>query len=87
MKKTGKLGCKPARIMLELNWKQKDGNKDTPVDKGKYQRLVSKLIYLSFTKRDIAFAVIVVSQFMHSPTQLTPRYHQLHSQVLKRKPW
>lgn len=32
-----------------------------------FQRLVGKLIYLSHTRPDIAYAVSVVSQFMHSP--------------------
>lgn len=39
------------------------------VDKGRYQRLVGRLIYLSHTKQDIAFAVSLVSQFMHNPTE------------------
>ena len=39
------------------------------VDKGRYQRLVERLIYLSHTRLDIAFAVNVVSQFMHNPTE------------------
>jgi hypothetical protein len=34
---------------------------------GHYQRLVGKLIYLTVTRPDIAFAVSVVSQFMHAP--------------------
>ncbi|XP_071727443.1 secreted RxLR effector protein 161-like [Rutidosis leptorrhynchoides] len=34
-------------------------------DKGRYQRLVGKLIYLAHTRPDIAHAVEVVSQFMH----------------------
>lgn len=33
----------------------------------RYQRLVGKLIYLSHTRPDIAYAVGVVSQFMHKP--------------------
>jgi len=37
------------------------------VDKGRYQRLVGRLIYLSHTRPDIAYAVSVVSQFMHEP--------------------
>ena len=41
--------------------------KDPPVDKGSYQRLVGKLIYLAHTRPDIAYAVSVVSQFMHCP--------------------
>ncbi|XP_022009488.1 uncharacterized mitochondrial protein AtMg00810-like [Helianthus annuus] len=36
-------------------------------DKERYQRLVGKLIYLSHTRPDIAYAVGVVSQFMHQP--------------------
>ncbi|XP_071739272.1 secreted RxLR effector protein 161-like [Rutidosis leptorrhynchoides] len=37
------------------------------VDKGQYQRIVGKLIYLSITRLDIAHAIGVVSQFMHPP--------------------
>ncbi|BBH08170.1 cyclin-dependent kinase B1 [Prunus dulcis] len=36
-----------------------------------YQRLVEKLIYLSHTRPDIAYAISVVSEFMHSPS----KYH------------
>jgi len=39
------------------------------VDKGRYQRLVGKLIYLSHTRPDISFAVSTVSQFMNSPNE------------------
>ena len=45
-------------------WEKGEG---VPVDTGRYQRLVDKLIYLSHTRPDIAFSVSVVSQFMHSP--------------------
>ena len=34
-------------------------------DRGQYQRMVGKLIYLSHTQSDIAYAVGVVSRFMH----------------------
>ena len=40
-----------------------------PTDKGRYQRLVRKLIYLAHTRPDIAYAISVVSQFMHSPSE------------------
>jgi len=39
------------------------------VDKGRYQRLVGRLIYLSHTCPNIAYAVSVVSQFMHTPRE------------------
>ena len=46
---------------------EKDGS--SPVDKGRYQRLVGKLIYLSHTRPDISFPVSMVSQFMNNPTE------------------
>jgi hypothetical protein len=47
---------------------------DVTVDKGSYQRLIGRLIYLSHTMSDIAYFVNVVSQFMHNPkeTHLRP---------------
>ena len=64
----GMLCCKPIETPIEQGGKRKlfDGD---PVDKERYQRLVGKLIYLSHTQLDIAFAVSVVSQYMHSPCQ------------------
>ncbi|RDX67696.1 putative mitochondrial protein, partial [Mucuna pruriens] len=44
-----------------------DHKEGTPVGTSHYQMLVGKLIYLSHTPPDIAFAVSLVSQFMHSP--------------------
>ncbi|XP_048234317.1 uncharacterized mitochondrial protein AtMg00810-like [Ricinus communis] len=38
-----------------------------PVDKGKYQRLVGRLMYLAHTRPDLAYALSIVSQFMHNP--------------------
>ncbi|XP_072062323.1 uncharacterized protein [Arachis hypogaea] len=41
-----------------------------PVDKGRYQRLVGRLMYLAHTRPDlIAYALSVVSQFMHNPRE------------------
>jgi hypothetical protein len=37
------------------------------VDKSKFQRLVGRLIYLLHSRPNIAYAVSVVNQFMHSP--------------------
>lgn len=60
-------GCRPAETPIDPNLKfAKDGKS---IDRGRYQRLVRKLIYLSHTRPDIAFVVNLVSQFMHSPRE------------------
>ena len=66
---TGMTSCKPADAPIDLNEKLSDIGGD-PVDVGRYQRLVGKLIYLSHTRPDIAFAVSLISQFMHSPKKV-----------------
>ncbi|CAL2254960.1 unnamed protein product [Prunus armeniaca] len=40
-----------------------------PTNKERYKRLVGRLIYLSHTRPDIPYAVSVISQFMHSPSE------------------
>lgn len=52
---------------MEPNLKLQSAETENMVDKGRYQRLVGRLIYLSHTRPDIAFAVSMVSQFMHAP--------------------
>lgn len=37
------------------------------MDRGRYQRLVGKLIYLAHTRLDLAYAPSIVNQFMHNP--------------------
>jgi hypothetical protein len=63
---TGMLGCRPALTPIEQNHRLTSAS-GQPVDREQYQRLVGRLIYLSHTRPDIAFAVSVVSQFMHDP--------------------
>ncbi|CAL8990138.1 unnamed protein product, partial [Prunus brigantina] len=65
---TGLLGCKPADTPIEMNHKLCEGMDQEPTNKEQYQRLVGRLIYLAHTRPDIAYAVSVVSQFMHSPS-------------------
>ena len=36
------------------------------IDKGRYQRLVGRLMYLAYTRPDLAYALSIVSQFMHN---------------------
>ncbi|CAN1141377.1 Retrovirus-related Pol polyprotein from transposon TNT 1-94 [Linum perenne] len=66
---TGMIGCKPADSPMQQNIQFSREKEVKPTDKGRYQQLVGKLIYLSHTRPDIAFAVSVVSQFMNAPTE------------------
>ncbi len=65
----GLLECKPVDTPIVQNHKLGIYPDQKPADKGRYQRLVGKLIYLSHTRPDIAYAVSVVSQFMHCPSE------------------
>ncbi|KAK3006048.1 hypothetical protein RJ639_017338 [Escallonia herrerae] len=66
LEETGKLGCRPSNTPIEPNHRLAEFMEGESTDKGMYQRLVGKLIYLSHTKPDIAYAVSVVSQFMQN---------------------
>ena len=64
------LDCKPVETPAVQNLKLGEYPDQIPANKERYQRLVGKLIYLSHTRPDIAYAVSVVSQFMHSPSDM-----------------
>ncbi|BBG99537.1 ABC-2 type transporter family protein, partial [Prunus dulcis] len=66
---TGMLDCKPADTPIVQNHHLGEYPDQVPTNKERYQRLVGRLIYLSHTRPDIAYAVSVVSQFMHSPSE------------------
>ncbi|RVW43692.1 Retrovirus-related Pol polyprotein from transposon RE1 [Vitis vinifera] len=69
LKETRMPGCKPVDTPIDLVKKIGEQKESTPVDTGRYQLLVGKLIYLSHSRSDIAFAVSVVSQYMHAPCE------------------
>ncbi|XP_057720233.1 uncharacterized mitochondrial protein AtMg00810-like [Arachis stenosperma] len=69
LKEIGKLDCKITRVPIEQNHRIGNDEESPKVEKTQYQRLVEKLIYLSHTRPDIAYAVNVVSQFMHDPRE------------------
>ena len=60
------LDCKLVDTPIDVNH-MLELSKGAIVDIGRHQWLVGKLIYLSHTWSDLAFAVSMVSQFMHSP--------------------
>ena len=67
--KTGMLGCKPAATPMDSTKKREAETADVPVDRGRYQRLLGRLIYLSLPTPYIDFSVSVASQFMNNPTK------------------
>ncbi|XP_062028337.1 uncharacterized mitochondrial protein AtMg00810-like [Rosa rugosa] len=74
------LACKPADTLVEQNHKLAEYPDQVPTNRERYQRLVGRLLYyLSHTHPDIAYAVSVVSQFMHdlSEDHMNAVYHIL----------
>lgn len=63
------LRYKPADTPMDPTSKLGRKEDSDLVDKGCYQRLVGKLIYLSHTIPDIGFSIGVISQFMNNPTE------------------
>ncbi|XP_042027264.1 uncharacterized mitochondrial protein AtMg00810-like [Salvia splendens] len=57
---TGLIDCKPTDIPILVNHGLQISEEAELADQGKYQRLVGKLIYLSHTRPDIAYAVGIV---------------------------
>ena len=47
--------------------KLQDANPKEFKDKGRYKRLIGRLIYLSYIRPNIAIVVSTISQFMHLP--------------------
>ncbi|CAH9080818.1 unnamed protein product [Cuscuta epithymum] len=66
---TGLLGAKPAGFPIEQNHTLAQADGPLLTEPEAYRRLVGKLIYLSFTRPDLAYAVHILSQFMHAPRQ------------------
>jgi hypothetical protein len=84
--KIGMLGCRPCGSPIDRNH-QTCAESGDPVDRERYQRLVGRLIYLCYTRFDIAYAMNVVSRYMHDPRigHLEAVYQILR--YLKGTPW
>uniref|UniRef100_A0A803LBV2 Uncharacterized protein n=1 Tax=Chenopodium quinoa TaxID=63459 RepID=A0A803LBV2_CHEQI len=61
------IDCKPADTPMVMNHGLQILEDAELVNQTEYQKLVGKLIYLSHTRPDLAYAVGVVSRFMHKP--------------------
>ena len=67
LSETGKLGARPAATPIDMSHKLSASDGTLLEDKGVFQRLLGKLLYLCMTRPDIAYAVSCISQFMHAP--------------------
>lgn len=61
------LGCKSVKTPIEQNHRLGEKSEGQLIDWGNYQQMVEKLIYLSLTRPNIAYAASMVSHFMHAP--------------------
>ncbi|PKU62359.1 putative mitochondrial protein [Dendrobium catenatum] len=69
LKETDMLGSRP--VSTPMDPKKKLGIENAvPVDKGRCQHLVRKLIYLSHTRPNIGFVVSMTSQYMSNPMKV-----------------
>lgn len=63
----GFLGAKPTNTPMEVNSKLKKNTKIEHMDATHYRKLIRKLLYLTFSKLDLSYAVHSLSQFMDKP--------------------
>ena len=67
LQETSMSACQPVDAPIEEGLKLCVETNQVSVDKGRYQRLVGILMYLAHTRSDLAYALSIVSQFMHNP--------------------
>lgn len=80
VKEIGKTTCKPINTLIDSSMKLELVEANITVDRESYKQLVGQLAYLAHTCLDIAYAVNLVSQFMHSPKEV---HLQVAHQILQ----
>ncbi|KAI5648573.1 hypothetical protein M9H77_34578 [Catharanthus roseus] len=63
----GLLGAKPASTPVEPNHQLAKASGSLFDNPDRYRRLIGKLIYLTLTRPELAYAVHTLAQFMHTP--------------------
>ncbi|KAG5254077.1 mitochondrial protein [Salix suchowensis] len=76
----GFLASKPSRFPVDHNLALTQSEGSLLADPSQYRRLVGRMIYLTITRPDLAYAVHILSQFMDKPRQ--PHLDAAH-QVLR----
>ena len=69
LKDSGMLGCKPSSTPMDSSLRLHNDSSGFLDDPLSYRRLVGRLVYLTSTRPDIAFATQQLSQFMSKPTK------------------
>lgn len=67
MNECGLLGSRPVSTPLEQNHKLAVDEGDFFDDVQRYRRLVGRLVYLTFTRPELTYAVNMLAQFMQKP--------------------
>ncbi|XP_059663880.1 uncharacterized mitochondrial protein AtMg00810-like [Cornus florida] len=67
LQETGMTSCQLAATPVEEGLKLCVESNQVPANKGRYQRLVGRLMYLAHTRPDLAYALNIVCQFMRDP--------------------
>ncbi|XP_057962267.1 uncharacterized mitochondrial protein AtMg00810-like [Malania oleifera] len=67
LEETGFLGAKPCNLPMEPNLTLSETDDKLNLNPASYRRLVGKLIYLTITGPDLAYALHTLSQFMDKP--------------------
>ena len=69
LQEIGMSACQPADTPVEERLKLCVETNQEPVDKGRYQRLIGRLMHLAHTRPDLTYALSIGSQFMHNPEE------------------